>query len=608
MKSRHRRRRYLFEALEERRLLASLWQNPILPLDVDDSALVNAGDALAIINRLGRVRDMVLPDVKPSGDVFCDTNGDGRATALDALLIINALHRYKDPLTFVASVATDSDPDANGVQLTDSTRMIGQTLPHLAVHIRVLGDSATPPLVSGVSDGSGNFVLEMPLSIGRNDFEVTATDPLGRKFQVIQTVQRGDAVLNWNATILNVVREWTTTSNDPYQGRIVTSQPPVVARNMAMIHTAMFDAANAISGDYEPYLPGLTSPLGASPDAALSAAAFRVASAIYSDADELAYWNAALAEALAVIPDGPAKQSGIALGNTVGDAMLLARQSDGSQATATYSTIDAPGHWDRTLPGFLPPLLPQWPNVEPFAIWSAADFRAPQPPDLSSAAYAASLDEVMRLGRVDSTERTADQTEIAVFWADGGGTATPPGHWNRIASDVLVGQGNSLVDNARTFALLNLALADAGIAAWDAKYHYDFWRPIDAIRQADLDGNGVTIADETWLPLLATPPFPTYTSGHSTFSGAADAVLTTLLGDNVSFTSQSDSHSAPGQRPIDPSLIMTRSFESFTQAADEAGVSRIYGGIHFDFDNTAGLDVGRAIGADVVRRQLQPMF
>ena len=173
-------------------------------------------------------------------------------------------------------------------------------------------------------------------------------------------------------------------------------------------------------------------------------------------------------------------------------------------------------------PDFLPPLLPQWPNVTPFAMTSGSQFRPAAPPALDSAEYAANVDEVMRLGGLNSTTRTADQTAIALFWADGGGTFTPPGHWNQIAADVSLERGNTLAERARLFALLNIALADAGISAWDAKYAFDLWRPIDAIRRGDTDGNDATIADPTWTPLLKTPPFPTYTSGHSTFSGAAD--------------------------------------------------------------------------------------
>lgn len=172
---------------------------------------------------------------------------------------------------------------------------------------------------------------------------------------------------------------------------------------------------------------------------------------------------------------------------------------------------------------------------------------------------------------------------------------------------VTLRRATNLLETARAFALLNVAIADAGIASWDAKYAYELWRPIDAIRQADEDTNALTASDSDWMPLLKTPPFSAYTSGHSTFSGAASAVLAALFGDQTSFSSRSDAHSAPEQRPLAPSQIVTRHFDSFSQAAEEAGISRIYGGIHFQFDNTAGIALGKQVGEAVLSRILQPV-
>jgi membrane-associated phospholipid phosphatase len=373
-----------------------------------------------------------------------------------------------------------------------------------------------------------------------------------------------------------------------------------------MIHAAMFDAANAVSGKYDGYRNDLPPQVGASESAAAAAAAFEVAKSLYSAVDEIAVWQSSLNETLAQVPDGTAKTLGIELGQSVGRAILADRVNDGSKANSTYVPTTEVGKWRRTFPDFLPPLLSQWPNVKPFALASGDEYRPAPPPAIGSAEYAAAVDETMRMGSFQSSERTAEQTEIALFWADGGGTATPPGHWNSIATDVTLSQGTSLLETARTFALLNIAMADAGIASWDAKYHYDVWRPIDAIRLADQDGNAVTVADPSWIPLLKTPPFPAYTSGHSTFSGAAAAVLTSLFGDNMPFESQSDGHLAAEQRPLDASQIVTRHFSSFDQAAEEAGQSRIYGGIHYRFDDTAGRNIGSQVGNAVVARILLP--
>ncbi len=211
----------------------------------------------------------------------------------------------------------------------------------------------------------------------------------------------------------------------------------------------------------------------------------------------------------------------------------------------------------------------------------------PGPPALNSAAYTAAFREVKALGGRQGSRRTEDQTQIALFWADIAGTATPPGHWNEIAQTVARQRGITLAENARLFALLNMSLADAGVYCWIIKFNYGFWRPITAIQRADEDGNPDTDADASWEPLIETPPFPSYTSGHSTFSGAAAAVLASFFGtDRVRFTSNSDG--LPG---------VTRTFDGFWAAAEEAGMSRIYGGIHWQFDNTDGLTAGRETGA-----------
>jgi hypothetical protein len=223
---------------------------------------------------------------------------------------------------------------------------------------------------------------------------------------------------------------------------------------------------------------------------------------------------------------------------------------------------------------------------------SSDQFLPAAPPLLSSTDYARALNEVKEIGSATSTTRTADQTAIAQFWANGPGTSTPPGHWNIVADIVSQTQGNSLEDNARLFAMLNVAMADAGISSWDAKYEHDMWRPITAIREAETDGNAATAEDAAWTSLLTTPAFPTYTSGHSTFSGAGAAVMKAFFGtDRIAFVIPSES-----------SEVADRSFRSFTQAAEESGLSRIYGGIHFSFDNMAGLTSGEQIGRYVASK------
>src|SRR5262249_43887739 len=243
----------------------------------------------------------------------------------------------------------------------------------------------------------------------------------------------------------------------------------------------------------------------------------------------------------------------------------------------------------------LPALAPQWRYVTPFAMTSGSQFRPAPPPALDSAAYAAAFNEVKDLGRVDSTTRTDEQTQIARFWNDGLGTAFAPGYWNKITQTVATEQGLSLVSEARVFALLNIATADALISCWDAKYTYSLWRPVTAIRAADTDGNPATESDAGWTPLLVTPNFPSYTSAHSTVSAAAAGVLTGLF--RADPTCSVGAESLPG---------VTRTFDSFAAAAAEAGQSRIYGGIHYQFDNANAQAAGTELGGYVVGHFLLP--
>ncbi len=596
-----------FEILEDRFLCASDWQNAVLARDVDSSSLVTPLDVLVIINQLNEGGTRILPS-RPanSTDPFYDVNGDGWLTPLDALVVINALNALRDRQpTVVSGLSPESDPNNNGVVLRSNVVLNGQTLANAlveAMEIPQLGQSTGNSLGSVLADGEGRFSIGVALALGLHTIRIVAMDDLGRESHCELEIRFGNTIQDWNAAALDVVRQWSTFSNDPYTNRIVTSQPPMVARNLAMIHAAMFDAANAVEGQYKSYKVAMAPQTGASPSAAAASAAFEVAKTLYKANDELAVWQASLDETLAQESDATARELGIEIGKTVGLAIVADRVGDGISSVSSYQPTTNVGEWRRTFPDYLPPLLPQWPNVKPFALSSGDALRPPAPPALGSSEYAAAVAEVMKFGSFANSQRTEEQTEIALFWADGGGTATPPGHWNQIASDVTLHKGNNLVDTARTFALLNIAMADAGIASWDAKYHYDLWRPIDAIRLADQDGSAATTSEATWIPLLKTPPFPTYTSGHSTFSGAASTILASLYGDQTSFDSRADGHSAPEQRPLDPSQIVTRHFDSFSQAAEEAGISRIYGGIHFSFDNTAGLDLGRKIGAKAMAR------
>src|SRR5262249_24182240 len=255
-------------------------------------------------------------------------------------------------------------------------------------------------------------------------------------------------------------------------------------------------------------------------------------------------------------------------------------------------------HWRPTPPAFGPPQAPQWPGAPPFPLPSASQFRPPPPPALTSAEYTAAFNEVKELGALDSPTRTADQTEAALFWQ---GVVTPNtgtlAQWNGVAQQVAAAQRTSLVDNARLFALLNLAAADTRLACWDAKYTYNFWRPVTAIRAADTDGNPDTDPDPDWTPLMATPSHPSYPAAHACISGSGAAVLASFFGtDELPFSFSWDG--LPG---------VTRSFDSFSAAAHEAGLSRVWAGFHWRFDITGGERVGQSVGEYVVGNFLLPV-
>lgn len=594
------------EPLEPRHLMASDWQNAVLHCDVDASAFVEPLDALIVINALNEGGERTLP-ARPSGSSApqVDVNGNSRLEVTDVQLILGALNKYNQPLTVAASISVNSDPNQNGVILQELVQLTGSTLADTSIEATLLGQNSSTPIMAA-ANAAGEYNLSIQVPVGLHTVRVTSRDERGRSESFDLLVRRGDLVHDWNTVALNVIRAWTTTSDDPVAGRVVTAPPPRVSRELAMIHTAMFDAANAVEQKYQSYLVNLSPQTGVSEQAAAASAAYTVAKAIYSRAAELAIWEATLTESLRNIPDSTAKSQGVALGQQVGNSILAARANDGSTAISNYQPVEQPGRWNRTEPDKIPPLLPQWANLTPFSLPSSSHFRPEAPPSLTSAEYASAVDEVMRLGRDDSTERTEEQKRIALFWADGGGTFTPPGHWNAITTDLTLTRTQSLVDRTRTFALVNIALADAAITSWNAKYVYDLWRPIDAIREADTDGNAATIKDASWTPLIKTPPFPAYTSGHSTFSGAAASVLTGIFGTNTSFTVFKDIQSGASQKAIVNNSGLVRQFSSFQQAADEAGMSRIYGGIHFIFDNTAGLRSGDQVGDYVLANELLP--
>lgn len=389
-----------------------------------------------------------------------------------------------------------------------------------------------------------------------------------------------DVVTDWNVILLDSIR--------------ATSQnPPRASRMMAMTHTAMYDAIIGIEGGYARYAVRDDPQPHASPIAAGAAAAHRVLVSLFPARQ--AIYDAALAQSITGIPVSQ-RNKGLAYGALCGNTMLALRANDNSNLVVPYNPVFGPGVWVPTPPAFAPALLPNWPLVTPFCMASGSQYRSGGPPALASSTYAADFNEVKSLGSATSATRTPEQTEIARFWADGAGTVTPPGHWLAIARDVSTARGLTLVQNARLFALVSLAVCDAGIVSWDNKYAYNHWRPVTAIRNADIDGNPLTEMDPAWAPLIVTPPFPSYTSGHSTFSSAAATVMDEFF-NHVPVAFSTTSEGVPG---------VHRHFSNFWQAAQEAGRSRIYGGIHYEYENVDAQMAGRALGASLFTDFLTP--
>ena len=392
------------------------------------------------------------------------------------------------------------------------------------------------------------------------------------------------ALLTGSLGLADVVTEWNNAALDAI--RAGNTAPPVASRGLAILHVSIYDAVNGIARTHEHYLVQSAVSASASREAATSAAAHGVLVNLFPAS--ASSFDALHTATLAAIADGPHKIAGIVWGEYVASQILLARANDGSDAIVPPPAGGGPGVWVPTPPAFRPYLLPQWGFVRPFAMSSSSQFRPPGPPLLDSQRYAADYNEVKELGAAVGSTRTEEQSEIALFWADGAGTETPPGHWNRIAQIIATAQGNTLEENARLFALLNIAMADAAICAWDAKYTFHFWRPVTAINYAEPELN--------WASFIVTPPFPDYVSGHSTFSGSSATVLASFYGTGeLPFTTGSDF--LPG---------VYRSFETCMDAADEAAVSRLYGGIHFRSANEDGLQAGIGIGEWTTSHYLQP--
>jgi membrane-associated phospholipid phosphatase len=394
------------------------------------------------------------------------------------------------------------------------------------------------------------------------------------------SAQSVNSVIEWNRTLLAIVRT-------------AGAQPPTIhsTRNFAILHASVYDAVNNIDGIFSPYfvrIPNVSR--RASTPAAADQAAHDALVALYPAFQ--ATLDAELQQDLAQILDGQNKTDGIAVGQTVAAQILSFRSNDGSGVTPPpFIPGNQPGGYQLTPPNFAAADFTQWPQVTPFALARADEFRPAPPPELTSDSYTRVFDEVKSLGFINSTTRTPEQTLIGTFW-----NGNIQDFWNEIAQTAALRHQLNLAQSARLFALLNISLADTAIAFFDAKYTYQFWRPVTAIQMAGSDGNPSTEPNPTWLPLTTkTAPDPSYPGAHSAISAAGAEVLRFYFGQRFTFDVTSESLAG-----------VTRHFTSFSAAAQEAGLSRIYAGQHFRSDHVAGKDLGREVAESVDETILLP--
>jgi len=363
--------------------------------------------------------------------------------------------------------------------------------------------------------------------------------------------------------------------------------PPQAERVIASVHLAMFDAVNSIEPRYRPYRLAVITTKDASAEAAATVAAGMVLAGLHpKDAEEL---NTLMAEYLAAIPSSEAKSNGIKVGQEVAAKLVAERKADGADVPDSYRPKTRPGVYVPT------PITASsmWPKVKPFAMQSPSQFR-PQPPiSLKSKEWAADYNEIKSLGGKASTKRTARQTEDAQFWL-----ITGPVSYYPIARQLVAAKGMNVLDSARFMALASAAVADSFVAVFDAKYHYDFWRPITAIRNGDIDDNAATEFDPTWQPIDNTPMHPEYPCAHCISSATFATVIESVLGSpdipEVTMTSPT----APG---------VTHRWTNVWAYADEVAMARIYAGFHYRFSTRVGQDMGRKIGRHVMQNLMPPI-
>ncbi len=385
-----------------------------------------------------------------------------------------------------------------------------------------------------------------------------------------------DVVTDWNQTALQAAEA-------------AGLPPPPQTRLMAMVHAAIYDAVNAIDRRHVVYAVDVKATPGASMEAAAAAAANGILTRVFA-AQQMTL-DAALAASLAQIADGDAKAQGVAVGREVAAKLFELRKDDGANQKVQYSVASGPGVYQLTPPMNAQPVLPHWRSVKLFFLTGAWQFALEGPPAYNTAVFEKDLDEVRQIGGRYSTKRTNEQTATALFWA---GSEIPP--LNALARRGAADKNLGVVDNARLFAYLNMAMADALIAGFEAKYKYNYWRPVTAIRAPKLSGAQAAAADRNWEPMMVTPPHPEYPSAHCLATGAAAQVLVGFLGtDKIAIGL------------TQPPLGVHRVYATIPQLVKEMEDARVWGGIHFRTANEHGTRLGRQVGEYALQNFLRPV-
>ncbi len=444
------------------------------------------------------------------------------------------------PYSITAEISRNSDPAGDGNIFQQNVLVDGYAPSNSTVWLAE-GQRGYFTNVA-LADNTGHYAFLVPVPSGTSLLRVFAKNAL-QDYSNVATVNvtYGNPIVAWDSIALRAI------ANDALAA-------PEAARDLAILHAAQYDAVAAVEFPRAAYQVHVVAPRGASAEAAADAAAVTVLDRLFPSQSR--YFTEAMNAARAGLPATRSVADGLELGRQVAEATLAARASDGSALAVNYGTT-----------GRGP--------VAPFVLASGSQFRPPAPPTVGSPLYDQALEQVSALGRVDSPSRTQDQSDAAQFWNDGMGSFTNPGHWNEIAESLAVARKDTLARDARLFAQLDFALADAAIATWDAKATYNTPRPVAAIRPID----------PTFTPLLSTPADPSYVSGHAAYGAAAADVLSASFGPHTAFTDR-----------IFAVTGVTRTFPSLSAAARQDADSRTWGGVAFKYDARAGLALGEQVG------------